>query len=465
MKEDPFRLLSGDVVLYILSYVSYAPFELDLSYGRDNCEAERLMKDYNMGTVKLGNFLYKSLSCLPYHDEVHSSALNCLPYHEAFHSSAYEDDYFLQVTSLQRFGTLTHVFPLVNKRFRVLCSESNILWTESLERLVGVSSFLRSANSKRALWEKGIVSFTESFNQGPRGNTITVRGASDAAESERLRALIADANACVRQKRLSQGNRKGSSGGVARLVLREVFTDHNPVRWPVLTMPYPATLNEPVSVSLHQPRYRQMIAEVMAGRSNRESNGHTIHKPRPRFLFSCKSDTWKTIAACVVELRRCQMYMDGTADIVIIPIKWVLMEHVFIRPDSGGLWEAAIVRSPRRSSLPVFCMRSRVVLGRPLNLRMFEERYRILIRDVMAGRSDEVGAPPPEFVYAHQAPMKEGDIVCVVEVIHCRIVESNGTAFATVIPRRWVLVERLTVRPGSGRLFDATILYPESTEA
>ena len=462
---DPFQVLSDDVIHFILSFVSYAPFELEASEDFDNDEAEHQIKDYNAGTIKLSKLLLKRKTLSPFRTVQQMS-------YDAFHSSAKDDD-FLEVTTPQRFGTLTHVLPLVNRRFRVLCNESNVLWTESLERLVGVSNNMRCRHGQSSLWEKGIVSFTQSFEALPdesfsEGVVNDVSDISDVplTESERLRAMVANACTCVRQER--QSNVESCSASVAQQVLREVYIDYKPVRLPVFIMRYSATLHEAMNIRLYEPRYQIMIEEIMAGRASVERIGFPIAKPRPRFLFSCKSSTWKTKTACVVEVRRCHVHRAGATDIVMTPVEWVLMEDVSIRPESAGLYEATIVRFPKRSTMPVFCMRGNVILGQEIHLRLFEARYRILIREVMAGRSEESGSPPPQFVYAHKSPMKAGNIACVVEVLQCRTQQRgdfSGIADVTVVPRHWVLIEKLKLRPDSGRLFDATILYLESRDS
>jgi hypothetical protein len=167
-----------------------------------------------------------------------------------------------------------------------------------------------------------------------------------------------------------------------------------------------------------------------------------------------------------VEVRKCHIHGDGVEDIVIVPISWVLMQDMAERAQSGGLLDATVVPSSKRSSMPVFCSLLMLLrLGQSVRLHFLEQRYKILIAEVMAGRPDSerndslVAMPRPQFIYARHSPLKTGIIAAVVEVERCWI-RSDGSARLTVVPCSWVVIETLTSRPNSGWLFDATVLHP-----
>jgi hypothetical protein len=484
--ESPFLELNDDVLRYILSYVSYAPFEKDASSTmtlssmnlrgsrNEEEEAKSLLRAYNKASAKLKKSLHPRESLSPF------KAPQAY-YHEAFHGNPGKNQCLSGVGSLQVFGTLTHVLPLVNKRFHVLCNESNVLWTEALERLLGFrNSQSKSDFAAGDLWEKGILSLIESSNDTCEEETTenddkidVSNDESTRTEFEWTRKLIAKASERVakqksRQNVIKQENLLDRSH--AKEVFRQVLLHHKPTRLPVLTMRYDnVPLGKEVAVRLSEPRYRLLIASIMAGRSDNERRGFPLSAPRPRFLFACKPSVWQSRVACIVDVRRCHIHRDGVADVIIVPLSWVLMQDISHRPNSGGLLDATMVRPPKRTRLPVFCMQTRLHLGQPVSLQFCERRYETLIADVMAGRPESerngsfVAMPRPQFIFTCHTPLKTGNVACIVDVERCCIL-TDGTARLTVVPSSWALIEALAMRPAlrSASLFDAdaTVLYP-----
>jgi hypothetical protein len=491
----PFSLINDDMMLYILSFVSYAPFENDTSgtmtladfSRRQSKEVEeqqvrRLLEDYNAGWTKLKRSERKKQASLtPFRAPKYY-------YQAAFHSSAsFRDQSYARVSSTKSFGTLTHVLPLVCKQFYILCNEYNTLWTESLERLLGFkNSPSRCDIGSSDLWEKGLLSFIQSSGRAI-GDDTALNDISEGpidesvhSEYERVRKLISKAEHCLYRQNQSPTRIDGSAkdcvvqepadgsleDGVAQEVFRQVLLYHKPVRLPVFTFIASTAVGEELYFRLHEPRYRLLIADVMAGRSASERNGYPLVPPRPRFLFACKPDPLQRKVACLVEVRRCHIHRDGITDIVIVPISYVVMQDVVARPGSGGLLDATVLQSPTRYCMPVFCsMLTRLRLGRSVRLLFIEQRYKTLIADVMVDRPESernnsfVAMPRPQFIYACQSPLKPGIIACIVEVERC-LVHSDGTARLSVVPCSWVVIESLTNRPNSGWLFDATVLCP-----
>lgn len=488
--ESPFSELNDDVLRYILSYVSYVPFENDafstmtlssmnLRGSRNEEETKRLLRDYNKGSAKLKKSLHPRESLSPF------KAPQAY-YHEAFHGNPGKNQRLSGVASLQAFATLTHVLPLVNKRFHVLCNESNVLWTEALERLLGFrNSQSKSDFATSDLWEKGIISLIESSDDTGEEETTenddkaeVLNDKTTRTEFEWARELIAKASGCVARQKSSQ-NVIGVENMLDRLhtkeVFRQVLLHHKSARLPVLTMRYDSVpVGKEVTIRLSEPRYRLMIASIMAGRSDNERKGFPLSAPRPRFLFACKPSALQSRVACIVDVRRCHIHQDGVVDVIIVPLSWVLMQDVSHRPDSGGLLDATMIRQPKRLRLPVFCMRTRLHLGQPVSLQICERRYETFIADVMAERPESerngtfVAMPRPQFIFACQTPLKTGTLACIVDVERCCIL-TDCTARLTVVPSSWVLIEAFTMRPSRTRtgthrslsLFnaDATVLY------
>lgn len=474
-----FSQLNDDVILCILSYVSYAPFELDINgtltlaaipsapTPLDGDEIKKLVEDYNKGASKLNKMLFKGGSSIsPFQSAQYY-------YMEAFHgdpNASGNDKSLSRLSSSKMFGTLTHVLPLVNKHFRML-SKSNVLWIEAIERSMGLrgSQVMRNTIGSSADWKTGMVSFIDTHadtneydDETPPPETTNQTNESQADqtlhESERIRDLISKACNYV--------NPEGNCS--AKEVYRQVLVDHKPDSLPVFSMYYPAVVGEEISIRLFEPRYRLLIKEIMAGRPDQERNGYPLSMPRPKFLFACRSDTWRKTVTCVVEVRRCQIRRDGIADITIVPISWTIMKKLWKRPQSGSLFHGTVLQSPTRKVLPAFCMRTHLILGQSIRIRLFEERYKAMISEVMEGRTDEerdggsVALPRPQFLFVCNNRFREGDVACVVEVESCRI-HNDRSAQVTVLPTKWVLVESMRARRKSSRsapLYDASVIYP-----
>jgi len=48
--------------------------------------------------------------------------------------------------------------------------------------------------------------------------------------------------------------------------------------------------------------------------------------------------------ACLVQLVHCSLYDYGTADVMLLPIAWVRMDKLWVRPSSGDLFYAKATR-------------------------------------------------------------------------------------------------------------------------
>lgn len=144
----------------------------------------------------------------------------------------------------------------------------------------------------------------------------------------------------------------------------------------------------------------------------------------------------------------------------------------------------------------VFYMDSDMQLGEPYGLHLFEPRYRILISEVMsrfplnARRGGRIipllpGLPPtrdrvmdddlkaitlqlveknectvenfrlPTFIHAHQSPLRRNTPATIVQVLNCDI-SGDGSADVVLKPLAYIWLEKVTERPFSGGLYEAT---------
>jgi hypothetical protein len=103
---------------------------------------------------------------------------------------------------------------------------------------------------------------------------------------------------------------------------------------------------------------------------------------------------------------------------------------------------------------PVFYMPDESIQrGQPFGLHFFEPRYRRLIAEVMEPYPEEFRngrttvaengiTNPPTFIYGNRAPLKQGQVALIVQVLQCFIRE-NGTADVFLLPLHNVRVDRV----------------------
>jgi len=419
--------LSDDAILNILSFVSYAPFEA-VSENKT-----QLIRDYNQRTLKLFKDTRKS--------KIGFSLQN------VFSGSGVKETSGCVVNS-ERYGTLTHVLPFVNKRInKITCvSGSTRLWSEALERNV----------RKHSSWEAGFKDVLEEQEKA----SIVVRSKSTITS---LASSIEHALIELRR----QDDKEDS------LIPRKFYMqvrEHRPVRLPIfrLVVQNFYTNGEVIHLFFFEPRYRLLIREVMANRNDRERSGLAIAAPRPRFLLA--SFGFATHAAVLVEVCRCRIRWDGTAEVSLVPVSdapfLVSMTDVGVRPQTGGLQEATLSKTPSIATLPIFSMGGRVgfrlVLEDEIALRFFEERYKILIAEIMEGRTlaerqgQVMTTPLPQFLFVPGNRIMEARIV---DVVQCTI-HRDGTADLVGRTSSWCAIRSKRMRPRSAGLFEATVMLP-----
>jgi Lon protease-like protein len=321
------------------------------------------------------------------------------------------------------------------------------LWEQGLKRFIAGNDFEGSTKSR-------------AFNDSSINDSIN--GNLQPNHDEFLRDLIPRACDYISEK--NDELNIHCSGAAAKVVFRQVLLHHKPIRLPVFSMFCPTAIGMEIDLRLFEPRYRLMINEVMTGRSDRERSGFPMVAPRPRFVFANRSDTWSKNIVCVVEVYRCIFRRDGIADITIVPVHWAVLSELVQRPLSGGLMDGVVMRAPKRMRLPAFCMRAHLRLGQAIRIRLFEERYKTLIAEVMSEKTNDerngsvISEPKPQFVFFSTNRFREGSIACLVDIEQCRI-HGDRSAHVTVVPTSWVLVESIRVRPKSGKLYDASVFY------
>lgn len=125
-------------------------------------------------------------------------------------------------------------------------------------------------------------------------------------------------------------------------------------QYPIFMMPCQLRLGEPYGLHLFEPRYRIMVRDLLESSGNynaaaqqsgvdltSDENGR---KP-PLLIHSCLGGRLRPGEyACLVQLVHCTLYDYGTADVMLMPISWVRMDKLWVRPSSGDLFYAKATR-------------------------------------------------------------------------------------------------------------------------
>jgi hypothetical protein len=120
-----------------------------------------------------------------------------------------------------------------------------------------------------------------------------------------------------------------------------------------------------------------------------------------------------------------------------------------------------VVQRYLRCTAPIFYMPGHIMLHETFRLHLFEQRYRIMIADLLMAHPESArdGSPIPEgrrptflYVFDSRPPPSAGKTACLVHLSRC-FVYSNGTADVECLPVDYVLLENVWVRREQGNLF------------
>jgi hypothetical protein len=204
-------------------------------------------------------------------------------------------------------STLTHTMPFVSKRFRDF-SRTDLYWKQALIRQVANEPYL---------WRSGLV---QMCRQDPRATHSTDKG-----------DLVEVASALL--------------GTSYKELYAQVLSEQVRFKGPVFFMPGQLQIGEPYGLHFFEPRYRLMIAEVMQHQSLEARRGGKIHGDA-LFIHANRSPLAPTSPAVLVQVQRCEVYPDGRADVVLVPVSHVWVEKLWVRPHSGHLYYAQCLRMP-----------------------------------------------------------------------------------------------------------------------
>lgn len=116
---------------------------------------------------------------------------------------------------------------------------------------------------------------------------------------------------------------------------RYLLSNHIRYCAPVFYMPDEGIqLAHPFSLHFFEPRYRRLIAEVMAPYPQSFRNGGNTTPPDgitppPTFIYGNRSPFKRGNLALIVRVMQCVIKRDGTADVCLCPLEHVRVEEIW----------------------------------------------------------------------------------------------------------------------------------------
>jgi hypothetical protein len=296
--------LTDDLIVYILSYISTVPFEIQ----DDNTP---LFEDY------IKNSTPKSRLHIHFKQLIRQLDFSSQSDRKRIKRGKSKLTFYA-------FGTITHHLPFVCQRFHSLCNQSDILWKEGMLRLLKIKSSIG--------WQVAL-------DQWYHRHRVTLH------RKEEMNVNLALDNVIT-----ASGGGKAAFQSISRYYQTDVF--QAPIVF-VRNMRPALVLMEPLIIQTFEPRYFLMLFELMHRRHNHERLGNFFLAPRPKFLLSVGMSFPLQIGdpIYVVEVMCCTVREDACAEIFVIPVLKTELQGISERPNSNHLYDAMVLYLPK---IPAF---------------------------------------------------------------------------------------------------------------
>jgi hypothetical protein len=205
-----------------------------------------------------------------------------------------------------RKSSLTHKIPHVSRKFRDL-SKSDLYWKTALERQV----------------ENESVNWRTALHRICKTKPTDARYTNESVEE------------IVKRTHKVQGKPSYKN------IYQDVVSKHLRFKGPVFMKSGQVVLGEAYTLPISEPRYRCLIAEVMKDQPAEALAGGPV-QGEPIFLHANRNPLAPKTPAVLVQVVRCQLHADGSADIICMPRHYVWIEKVWLK--TGRLFYAQSLR-------------------------------------------------------------------------------------------------------------------------
>ena len=249
---------------------------------------------------------------------------------------------FETVTLPQNYpkSNLTHSLPAVNRHFRSLCN-GNLFWKEAV---------IRMTKQEPDLWTKALRALLRNNNSNHhyrhKVHHVDVGAAAQPPNEETVQQLVEDAHQAWRKRQPVKSSDKSSYKVSYKAFYETIVNRHLRFKGPLFFMPGQVALGQEYSLHFFEPRYRLLMAQIMRHQPAAARNGGPI-RDAVYFLHANRAPLERTTPAVLVQVRQCQIYSDGRADVVLLPVHYVWLERIWVRSDQGNLYYAQVLKMGR----------------------------------------------------------------------------------------------------------------------
>jgi len=324
-------------------------------------------------------------------------------------------------------STLTHTLPLVSKQFHRLARNHDLYWRQALLRLLHDEPKLWEEGMKRVIFNAKCDKLRDEItqrnrNRARRGKRTKYAELNQPQSEPQSQQPPSDDSKVSTSQSSEQSNNKPSktntaptqskqeellqeacttieshpprlhtatSSGKYQCMYQSIVLGHLRYQAPVFCMSSAIKLGSPYGLHFFEPRYRVMIAEVMATYPVGARRGERIHPVVPGLfppeqqrgrtvmdgdikanlldlleknestLATCHYPTFihahqslrRNTPAAIVQVLQCDIQPDGSADVFLRPLAYIWLEEIWERPGTGGLVEARGIRMGQEASL------------------------------------------------------------------------------------------------------------------
>ena len=257
---------------------------------------------------------------------------------------------------------LTKSLPFVSKKFNSFTGD---LWKYTFERLVHKSKDSGHRNWNETLqlfldYEHSLDTDSYTLEKKPTSKRIRTNSSADMEENKSV-------GSCLLRKALqiAEPKRQRFYDGYKATTIRlhywlycHLLNGYVRYQSPLFFMPDDVRLGNLFGLHFFEPRYRQLIANVMARYPASTKNGSVLTAERcggtfPTFIYAHNAPLKPGTTACIVQVRQCTIYQNGTADVGLMPISYVRIEAVGTYDQSTNLYGAIASRLSRHDSLGI----------------------------------------------------------------------------------------------------------------
>jgi hypothetical protein len=226
-------------------------------------------------------------------------------------------------------SALTDELPLISRRFRSMCN-SDVLWKDAVVRITKKEPKMWKAGLRKII-DEALITRESDDTAASHHRDETIAGLVERTH-DTLRSHIPDAIDTI---------------GVYKSIFEQVVNQHLRFKGPVFIMPGQVALGQSYALHLFEYRYRLLIAEIMLEQPSSARNGGHIEKP-VFFIHANRTPLEHAVPVVLVQVVQCQIYPDGRADVVLLPVHYMWLERLWIRPNSGNLHYAQCLKMGSR---------------------------------------------------------------------------------------------------------------------